>query len=398
MHPLVSSIMTPAIVLSSHIIGLAVIRGLGMMGVPVIVFYYQKQDMGFVSKYVKKAIYAPHPERSENEFISLLIDYGQQFSGSLLIPADDATQVVVSRHKTILERYYTVACPEWKITRRFIDKKHTYALAKAIGVSIPKTIVPGSIDAVKHYGKIIEYPCIIKPCQSHRYFEIFRKKMVRVENFDQMLSAYIQATQAGVEVMLQEYIPGDDTHGVNYNSYFWNGRPLIEVTAEKVRLAPPGFGVPRVLISKDIPEIIQPGRKILQAMNFYGYSCTEFKKDERDGDYKLMEVNGRHNRSGLLSVHCGTNFPWITYSHLVQGQIPPTSPYRNGIYWIDFTADILHSIMYGHKELYPLYEYLKPYLREHVFALFDWRDPKPFFKRYMDLIKMGFLSICSSFK
>ena len=43
--------------------GLAVIRSLGIKGVPIIVVYYQKEDMGYVSKYVKEANFAPHPEQ-----------------------------------------------------------------------------------------------------------------------------------------------------------------------------------------------------------------------------------------------------------------------------------------------------------------------------------------------
>ena len=55
--------------LSSHTIGLGLIRALGQMGVPIIVVYYNKHDMGYVSKYVKKKIYASHPEKYEKEFL-----------------------------------------------------------------------------------------------------------------------------------------------------------------------------------------------------------------------------------------------------------------------------------------------------------------------------------------
>jgi D-aspartate ligase len=72
--------------------------------------------------------------------------------------------------------------------------------------------------------------------------------------------------------------------------------------------------VPSVVISKDINGVIESGRKILQASSYDGYSCTEFKKDIRDGKYKLMEINGRHNHSALLSIRCGINFLLIEYN------------------------------------------------------------------------------------
>ena len=67
----------PAIVLSTHIMGLGVIRALGIMGVPIMAVYYNKGDMGYFSKYVKEKIYAPHPEKDEDRFIDLLTSYAQ---------------------------------------------------------------------------------------------------------------------------------------------------------------------------------------------------------------------------------------------------------------------------------------------------------------------------------
>ena len=111
---------------------------------------------------------------------------------------------------------------------------------------------------------------------------------------------------------------------VNYNAYVSDGRPAVEVTAQKLRLSPPQMGFPRVVVSKEVPEVIEPGRQLLSAMGFHGFANIEFKKDPRDGTYKLMEVNGRHNNSGMLSVRAGVNFPWIMYRHLVQGELPPS--------------------------------------------------------------------------
>lgn len=384
-----SSLIKPAIVLSTHTMGLGVIRALGVMEVPVIAVYYDARDMGYVSKYVKESIYAPHPEKSQDEFIDVLLNCASRFGGGLLIPASDETQTTVSRHKALLERYYTVACTEWEITKKFIDKKFTYALADAVGVPAPKTIVPHSVADVQAYGQTIQYPCLIKPCQSHRYYEVFERKMTRVDNLDQMLAAYQRAADADLEVMIQELIPGDDACGVNYNSYFWNGKPLVEFTARHLRNAPPEFGSPRLVVSQYIPEVIEPGRKILQAMGFYGYACTEFKKDIRDGVYKLMEVNGRHNRSLLLAVHCGINFPWLHYKHLVLGELPSACDYRTGVYWIALIKDIFYSLKYYKKERYTLMQYIRPYLSPHVFSVLDWRDPKPFIRRCKNLVNRG---------
>lgn len=378
--------MRPALILSTHTTGYGVIRSLGCMGVPVFAMYYSPKDMGYLSKYVNGSIAAPHPERHEDEFISLLVKYGGRLDGAILIPADDETLSVVSRHKNELEEYYTVACPEWDITKKFIDKRYTYSLAESVGVPVPFTVVPQSASEAEKYGREIGYPCLVKPCQSHTYFEKFKIKSVIAENSAMMLEAYNQSMSAGIDVMLQEFIPGSDASGVNYNSYFWNDTPLVEFTAEKCRLSPPTLGIPRVAVSKDIPEVMQMGRKVLQALRYYGYSCTEFKKDARDGIYKFLEVNGRHNRSNLLAMRCGINFPWIEYKHLMEGQIPSQYSFKCGVYWIDEFKDITGNFVHFLQERYSLAQYIVPYFHPHVFANFDMGDVKPFFKRLKDIV------------
>lgn len=381
--------MTPAIVLSSHTTGLGVIRALGTMGVPVSVVYNSKNDSGYLSKYVKESFFAPHPEKCEDDYVAFLMDRAEKYRGSVLMPADDATLVTVSRNKAALEQWYRVACADWDITERIIDKKYSCALAEELGVPAPKSVTPSSLEEVKAFSSSTDFPCVIKPSIGHRYFEIFDRKMVLVHNPEELLEHYLEAEQYGLEMMIQEYIPGDDTCGVNFNSYRHAGESIIEFTSEKVRLSPPNFGVPRAIVSKEVPDVIQPGRKILESLGYSGYACTEFKRDERDGVYKFMEINGRQNFSVLHALKCGINFPWITYRHLVSGELPKAGSNQDGVYWIDLTKDVLSSVRYRRQEKYSWSQYLKPYLRPHVFAILDFKDIKPFIKRCAVLGAMG---------
>ncbi len=195
-----------------------------------------------------------------------------------------------------------------------------------------------------------------------------------------------------MEVVLQELIPGGDALGVNYNAYFWQGEPLVEFTAQKVRSAPPELGSPCVARSARVPEVLEYGRAILKAMDFYGYACTEFKLDPRDGVYKLMEVNGRHNLSTQLAVSCGLNFPWLHYRHLTDGILPESSEYRLDLNWIDGTRDAAYALRYLRRER-SLSKFLQPYFEPHVFAVLDWSDPLPILKRWAEQGVRGIQSL-----
>ncbi len=376
---------TPAIVISTHTTGLAVIRALGRQGVPVFAMHYDDADIGLVSKYVQERIPAPHPEKSEEEFIGLLLDRAATLGGGLVIPCSEAALGAVSRNKTALQEVYRVACPEWEVTRRFLDKKHTYELAHAVGVPAPRTHLLRSFEDVERFGRTVEYPCLLKPSQSHLYFALFREKMARVENYRELVAAYRRAAAAGLEVVLQEFIPGDDSQGLNYNCYFWNGSPLVEFTAQKVMNAPPSLGSPCAVRSRpiaEVPEVLEAGRRLLRAGGHYGFACTEFKRDPRDGVYKLMEVNVRHNLSAQLAIHCGINFPWLQYRHLVEGRLPEPQSFKAGVYWIDLARHLKNCLKHLGSE-FSLPEFLRPFLKSHVFADLDLRDPRPFVRKFI---------------
>jgi predicted ATP-grasp superfamily ATP-dependent carboligase len=390
--------MKKALVIYTHIVGLAVIRALGRMDVPVYTLSYSENEMGLFSKYVKGREQVPDPRKNEEDFISKLVELAQDFAGSLLIPTDDYTVVVLSKNKDLLKSHYVVAVEDWAIVQKLIEKQHTYKLARSWGIPSPMTFVVKSFDELRAFLAQITYPCLIKPCEGHTFFDHFKVKMFRIEDEEELFERYRQIEPLRFTVMIQELIPGDDAQGVNYNSYFVNGEPIAEFTAQKVRLEPPFLGSPRVLFSKAIPEILENGRLLLRNLNYSGFSCMEFKKDQRSGVYKLMEVNCRNNLSGSLAVTCGINFPWILYRHLMYDEVNRATSFKENVYWIDLDKDILRFFISHKEEGYSLKQYLQPYCKEKIFAILSADDPLPYVKRVSYLTKLLFRKIITSAK
>ncbi len=386
--------MRPAIILSGHTMGLAVTRALGSRGVPIVLIHHDDRDMAQVSRYVTTAIRAPHPEKETEAFIGCLRDCAPRFRGGIIFPTSDEALVIAAKYKCLLEKDFIVACPEWEVTRRCIDKHLTYDIAAEAGIPAPRTLAPRSWKEIKGYAATAEFPCLVKPCQSHLFYAHFQCKMVRVDTPAQLFEVCERAAEAGLDILLQELIPGGDELVVNYNAYAWGGESLTEFTARHIRNAPPWFGSPRVVCSEEIPEVLPAGRAMLQALGFYGYACSEFKQDPRSGVYKLMEVNGRHNLSTLLAGACGINFPWLHYRHLDSGEAPAAATSRPGVYWIDLTRDLGYSAICLTRERYRVIDYLRPYLRPHVFAILDRKDLRPFRRRVAYLTRQGLGRIC----
>jgi predicted ATP-grasp superfamily ATP-dependent carboligase len=370
-----------AIVVYTHIVGTAVIRALGKMGVPVVALHYSPDEVGYVSRYVTEHVKVPDLRPNPSAFLESLMGLSERFAGSLLIPTDDYTLSALSMNKRLLETEYVVAAGDWDVVSQCVSKEHTYAHAHAAGVPCPSSFLVRSPEDLEQHKHEVGFPCLMKPCEGHRFHEIFGVKMFKIANEDELYQQFKKVSARGLAVLLQEIIPGSDAEGVNYNSYFVDGMPVAEFTARKMRLEPPFFGSPRVIVSESVPEIVEPGRRLLRELKYNGFSCMEFKRDTRDGIYKLMEINCRHNRSGSLAVRCGMNFPWIMYQHLVKGEIVPRTGFREKVAWIEGTSDVIRFFVSRSEERYPLREYVRPYCLEKIFAFLSLRDPLPFLKR-----------------
>ncbi len=368
---------------------LGVVRALGAAGIPVVVVHWSDQDMAHVSRWVGESISVPPPQADDAGLIEALAGAAPRLPGAVLMPASDEAVVTLSQHGTHLrELGYVVAAPSGTVVRNFIEKRRTYEIARDHGIPAPAFVVPDSVEAVREAGERFGFPLLLKPSQSHLFYERFRSKMRVLARMPDLVAAFEEARAAGLEVLVQEIVPGADREVVNYNAYVVAGRPVVEFTARQLRKAPPHFGSPRVVRSERIDGVLEPGRAILQAIGMReGFACTELKRDPRDGLYKVVDVNGRHNLSGRLAVRCGINFPLLQYRHLVHGEVPRAAVFEEGVYWTDVVRDVGYGLRYLlHERLAP-WTWLRPYLAPSCDAILDLSDPRPFATRVTSLVR-----------
>ena len=366
----------PVVVVSAHTMALAAVRALGEAGVPVFVLRHDARDMAHVSRHVREAFVVPAPH-DEAAFVDAVARHAALFRGAMLLPASDEALWAVSRHRERLARDYVVACPAWPVAQAVLEKRRTYACAAAAGVPIPTTLQPASLEEACQAAARLGYPLLVKPSQSHVFAARFGRKLALVHDDAELVEHFGAALRAGVEVLLQEVVPGDDAEVVNYVAYRCGDRPAVEFTARQLRKAPPRFGSPRAVVSAHVDEVLEPGRRMLAALGFEGFACVELKRDPRDGRYKVLDVNGRPNLSGLLAVRCGVNFPLLQYRHLMYGEPPRAGPAAEGVYWTDLFRDVAYTIRHGLSERHPLGSYVAPYLARHCDATVELSDLRP---------------------
>jgi predicted ATP-grasp superfamily ATP-dependent carboligase len=365
-----------AYVLGGNAAGLAVVRSLGRAGVPVVTVLTDDRDFAARSRYAT-VLRAPDPADAARAFVDLL----RRQPPGVLVPATDASLEALAEYHDMLAERHIVACPAPEVAQLFLDKLRTSEVAERAGVAAPRTVVPATAEELDALAGELTYPCLVKPRESFRYSRAFGVKMHRVEDAAQLRTAWRRADDHGIGTVVQELIPGPEVGGVNYNVYVVDGAPVVELTSRKVRLSPRDFGFPTVVQSAPVPEVVEPGRRIVAAMGIEGFANVEFKRDARDGSYKLMEVNGRPNMSGALAVRCGVDFPLLAYRHLVDGVVPTSQPWQQHVYWVDEVADARSAVRRWRGGELSLRDALTPYVGRHVFVSFATHDPGPLLGR-----------------
>lgn len=356
--------------------GLAIIRALGERGIDVAGLCFRKNEVGAASRFVRERRYCPDPGEHEEAFVGALMSFPSKWNGSVLYPADDGSLVAISRHALRLRERYRPICEPWSTVSLLIEKHRTYEIARAHGIPCPEVELVESVDGAYRFARRVGYPFLLKPCVGHLFFKRYRVKMLMVHTEAQLRSHLATVMDYGGAFMLCEYIPGGDECGANYNSFALGGAPAAEFTGIKVRNKPRLIGFPTVVRSVVLPEVCELGRRMLRALELNDFSCMEFKRDVRDGRFKLMEVNARHNYSGALATRCGVNFPLFSYRHARGELLPPASPQREGVYWIDEERDA-KDVLAALWRRRGTRSALAPYRGPKVFAVSRMSDPGP---------------------
>jgi predicted ATP-grasp superfamily ATP-dependent carboligase len=376
------------ILLSASPAGLAVIRGLARYRVPVVVLQYDRRDVGQNARGVREVVRVPFPDTDPDGVLRRIEPLAGRYAGALLMAGSDAAVAFLSRYKSRLEGLgFAVAAASETAVGTFLDKNETAALAERAGVAMPRTVELADESDIERYAAVARFPAVVKPAVGHRYHLVFGRKWTMVENVAEATAEFRAAREQGFAVSLQEFIPGDEACGANYVCYRW-GTGQVEFTARKVRNSPRESGSPSVTRSELIPELLDPGRRILAAADYEGFACIELKRDPRDGQYRLIEVNARPNLSGMLALRCGINFPWLQYRHLLFGETPRESGFTEGVHWVDVTRDIKDMRGYLARPDYSMGRFLAPYRRPGVFAVLSARDPRPAWSRGVDTVRV----------
>jgi predicted ATP-grasp superfamily ATP-dependent carboligase len=361
-----------AIVLGGHVQGLGIIRSLGRKGIPVYLIDDTAASIGRFSRYCTRFFCVPRMKQEEPLLDFLLkLPTSQAIQGGVIFPTHDATVEILSKNKERLSGRYRISTADWRSTELAYNKKLTYKLANKIGIPVPQTYFPTDIDEICQIGRSVSYPTIIKPAVMHKFYDKLKVKAYKANN---------------VNEMIQEIIPGPPHELYSFCCFYKQG-VKASCTGQRCRQIPMDFGKATTFVqSVDIPQLRHYGEKLLSEIEYYGLAEVEFKRDRRDGLFKLLEINPRSWKWHTLAIKAGVDMPFLIYSDLVgRSVVDQNLTGRLNVKWVELVSDFYVACGEIIKGNLSLREYLESLTGDVEFAIASREDPWPFIG-YMILI------------
>ncbi len=377
--------MKGVLVIEGHVQGLSNTRSLGEFGIPVWVL-----DTGSClaqqSKYCKNFLLCPAFDT--DEFVLFLVQIAREYQldGWLLLPSNDHAVYSISKQREKLSSYYSILTDKIETINKIYNKIELLNLAKSLNIPFP----PFELIKTPFSDVNLNFPVLTKGNNGLSFYKKMKRKVVVSNNMEE-LTRNLQDIQNQIplnQLFTQELIPSiNKNKTISFTAFSINGRIKTHWVGKKLREHPLQFGTATLAESIVDPGLFDYSSRLLQALNYTGICEIEFLKDERDQQYKLIEMNARTWLWVELAKECGVNYAKLAYDFVQDSEVDFPTNYKIDVVWYNpFTNMIftIKGILFGKIPLEAIW--MNP-RKVKVNALFKKEDPFPFLRYFMLGIK-----------
>jgi predicted ATP-grasp superfamily ATP-dependent carboligase len=301
-------------------------------------------------------------------------------AGAVLPCDDDSLEMIARNRAQLVEWGYSPIEANDETLLAMLDKDRTYELSRKAGVPTPRTATVRTREEAERAAADFMYPCALKPLSSHEFAKHFGilKKVLLADNRDELLAAFDETLEHGIEMLVTEIIPGDDDQYFSYYSYLDDrGEPLYHFCKRKLRQWPVHFGLTTYHETIWDARVAELGLKFFQGVGLRGVGNVEFKRDPRDGEYKIIECNHRFTAASDLVRHSGIDMPLLAYRRALGLPYEPVRGYRLGVRMWHPIEDVRALRGYQAEGSLSVGAWLRSLWHRQHFPLLSLDDPGP---------------------
>ncbi len=294
----------------------------------------------------------------------------------VLIPIGDMQVLLYDKHRQALSDYFALNIPPREVIGILMDKTKFYAWGHE-EFPFPRTITVACEDDIEAALCEIQYPVVFKPRFRDEAWTGARLPKASIfRDRNKLYEFYRVAKEIESVYILSEFIEGGDDHLVNTHFYYDDGQDLHMFVDHKIRQYPPLTGTGSLVVTANIPEIVDTSMAMLERLDYTGMGAIEFKRDDKAGTYKLIEACcGRPSSHFYIGLGEGINLPYLVYCHLVGMPLPHCRQPERRLVYIDERLDLQSAFHYISKGQLSLVGYLRSLLAVRVSVYFSLHDP-----------------------
>jgi predicted ATP-grasp superfamily ATP-dependent carboligase len=346
------------------------------------------------SRYVRAVVipdeHAEAAADAQQRWLDVLMQIGSLLPRpGVLVPTADTHVELVAEHQQALSRWFRFLVPAADQVAAIHDKAAQYQRAAEAGIRTPITHHPRTLGELRDTAATMPFPCILKPFSEAARQTVRGKVLVAADALDLEI-LYLEHGADPAGFVIQEIIPGDDSELYGYLA-FWDadGREHSWLTKRKIRQFPLRFGSGATQETVRAPEVAEQSRRLLEAFSYRGLVGVEWKRDSRDGTWCLMEINARTVTGNQLAITAGVDLPWIAYQEISGTSMPhtslPASQRRlsggKPVRWVNEELEVLVLADLRCSGEISITGWLRSMAGARSWALWSWRDPRPFLLR-----------------
>jgi D-aspartate ligase len=295
--------------------------------------------------------------------------------GAVLVPATDEWAVFMAEHDAQLGDRFRFPSQPPGLAASLASKEGLHRLAVEQGCPTPRLAVPRSLDEVAELAEALRYPVMVKPEVSRP--DVQAKAVAHGPGELRELVREVAESEQEPNLILQEYVQaGEDW---TFTGYFDAGsRCLAGFTGVRLRTEPPHMGHTSLGVCRTNPDLRRLAIDFLAAVSFRGIVDAEFRYDDRDRTYKVLDVNPRVGGNFRAFVgRGGTDVVRALYLDLTGRPVPDDEPWE-GRRWAKEDSDLVSFVQMRRAGEVDTRAWLRSLRGVDEWGAFSWRDPLPF--------------------
>ncbi|MET4561928.1 D-aspartate ligase [Lysinibacillus parviboronicapiens] len=279
----------------------------------------------------------------EERFVVALKAIAEEFPGKklLLLACDEFYVKKIVHHQEELSKFFIIPYVDATLADQLLTRESMYQLCAEYGFDFPAMHIC-TVNDYEQFDIPFEYPVVIKPMNMMKYATcIFPgKKKVYIahdkEEKDAIFHAIYKESAYRDDLMIQQYIPGEDANMRVVNAYVGQdhevkllsvGNPILE------EHSPDGIGRYVAIITAYDKALMDLVKVFLETIQFQGFATFDMKYDERDGQYKLLSIELHNELSNYYVTASGYNLMQYVADDFIRGSKQQLTYVQNKHLW-----------------------------------------------------------------